>query len=218
MARIARVVVPGIPHHVLQRGNRRQPVFFTDQDYRFYLYLLHKETKKANVEIWAYCLMPNHVHLVLVPSDTDGLRMALAETHRQYTKEINRREEWSGYLWQGRFQSFPMDEAYLLRAVRYIELNPVRAGMTATPDSYPWSSARVHLGRLKNDLINIEPIVSLVDDYAGYLADGIDDKVFEHLERHLSTGRPLGDTTFLVRVEEITGRSLLKHKPGPKRR
>lgn len=217
MARMARVVVPGIPHHIVQRGNRRQPVFFTDQDYRFYLYLLKKETGNANVEIWAYCLMPNHVHLILVPSDEDGLRKALAETHRQYTKEINRREGWSGYLWQGRFQSYPMDEAHLLRAIRYIELNPVRAGLVVTPDLYPWSSAILHINRQENSLINIIPVTSLVDDYQGYLADGIDDKLFDQLEYHLSTGRPFGDPVFLARVEEITGRSLIKQKPGPKR-
>lgn len=218
MARMARVVVPGIPHHVVQRGNRRQPVFFKDQDYRFYLHLLKKETQNANVEILAYCLMPNHVHMVLVPSAQDGLRIALAETHRQYTREINQREGWTGYLWQGRFQSYPMDEYHMLRAVRYIELNPVRAGLVATPESYPWSSARIHIRQEENSMVSMKPVMDLVGDYIDYLADGIDDKLVENLERHLSTGRPVGDSTFISRVEEITGRSLLKQKPGPKRR
>jgi putative transposase len=113
MARLARVVAPGVPHHVTQRGNRRQPVFFGEDDYLAYRSLLAEGCRTAGVEVWAYCFMPNHVHLILVPSDTDGLRAALGETHRRYTRFINEREGWRGHLWQERFASFPMDESYL---------------------------------------------------------------------------------------------------------
>ena len=111
MARTARLVVPGYPHHVTQRGNRDLPVFFGEDDYRAYQALLAEWCARAGTEVWAYCLMPNHVHLVMVPSHADGLRAALGEAHRRYTRRINLRQEWSGHLWQGRFASFPMDES-----------------------------------------------------------------------------------------------------------
>jgi putative transposase len=114
MARLARVVAAGVPHHVTQRGNRRQRVFFGDDDYEAYRTLLAEGCRAAGVALWAYCLMPNHVHLIPVPPDAGGLRAALGEAHRRYTRRVNFREGWRGYLWQGRFASFPMDEAYLL--------------------------------------------------------------------------------------------------------
>ena len=133
MARLARVVVPGVPHHVTQRGNRRLETFFEDDDYRAYLDLLAASCAEAGVAVWAYCLMPNHVHLVLVPDERDGLRHALGEAHRRYTRRINFREGWRGHLWQERFHSFPMDEAYLLATARYVELNPLRARLVRKP-------------------------------------------------------------------------------------
>jgi REP element-mobilizing transposase RayT len=132
MARIARIVVPAVPHHVTQRGNRRQAVFFGEDDYRAYLALLSEYAGKAGVRVWAWCLMPNHVHLMLAPPSAEALRAALAEAHRRYSRLINFREGWRGYLWQGRFASCPMDEAHALAAARYIELNPVRARLAAT--------------------------------------------------------------------------------------
>src|SRR4030042_2517893 len=108
MARIARVVVPGFPHHVTQRGNRRQRVFFSDSDYEAYIDLMSEWCKKYRVEIWAYCLMPNHIHLIATPKTKDGLCRAIGEAHRRYTREINFRKKWHGYLWQGRFASFAM--------------------------------------------------------------------------------------------------------------
>src|SRR5688572_22130025 len=140
MPRLARLVVPGVPHHVTQRGSRRQIVFFSFDDYRSYLRLLGGHCLEAGTAIWAWCLMPNHVHLILVPAGTDGLRAAMAATHRRYTLGINRREDWHGHLWQERFASFPMDEAYLLACARYVELNPVRAGLVARPEQWLWSS------------------------------------------------------------------------------
>ena len=171
MARIARVVAPGLPHHITQRGNRRLPTFFCVEEYQMYLSLLSDFCARYHVEIWAYCLMPNHVHLIAVanrnsgdtlpnyekmfpdmqgsnvigymsPEFLDGLRGALFETHRRYTRYINFREDWRGHLWQERFASFVMDYRYTLAAVRYIELNPVRAGLATQAGEYPWS--RVH--------------------------------------------------------------------------
>jgi putative transposase len=121
MARLARVVVPGVAHHVTQRGNRRQPTFFQEDDYRAYLELLGEWCGRCGVEVWAYCLMPNHVHLIVVPQNEDGLRRALGEAHRRYTRRINFREGWRGHLWQGRFASFALDERYLRRAAPLLE-------------------------------------------------------------------------------------------------
>ena len=129
MARLARVIAPGLPHHVTQRGNRRQQTFFCDEDYQSYIHLMSEWCGAHEVEIWAYCLMPNHVHLIAVPHLEDGLRHAVGEVHRRYTRMVNFREGWRGHLWQGRFASFVLDEPYLLKATRYIELNPVRAGL-----------------------------------------------------------------------------------------
>src|ERR1051325_8431586 len=123
MPRAARLVIPGFPHHVTQRGNRRQRTFFGDRDYALYLKLLRFWCARAGTSVWAWCLMPNHVHLVLVPAAADGLATALAPVHRRYTWAINQREGWRGFLWQSRFASAPMDEAHLHVCLRYVKLN-----------------------------------------------------------------------------------------------
>ena len=127
MARLARVVVPGIAHHVTQRGNGRARTFFGDGDYALYRDLLAEHCRKADVDVWAWCLMPNHVHLILVPSDADGLRRALAGVHRRYAGIIHARRRRTGHFWQGRFGAVAMDEDHLAAALRYVSLNPVRA-------------------------------------------------------------------------------------------
>ena len=132
-------MVPGVAHHVTQRGNRRQQTFFHEEDYAAYLTLLGEWCGRCGVELWAYCLMPHHVHLIVVPESEDGLRRGLGEAHRRYTRRINFREGWRGHLWKGRFASFPMDESYLLRAARYVELNPVRAKLCRVPWRWRWS-------------------------------------------------------------------------------
>ena len=145
MPRIARVVAPGLPHHITQRGNRRQETFFCKEDYQSYLAFMAEWCQKSQVEIWTYCLMPNHVHLIAVPKSEEGLRRAIGEAHKRYSNRINSREGWRGHLWQGRFSSYPLDEAYLLTASRYIEMNPVHARLVKAPEDYPWSSASAHL-------------------------------------------------------------------------
>ena len=107
MARLARVIAPGLPHHITQRGNRRQQTFFSDDDYQSYIDLMAQWCGAHQVEIWAYCLMPNHVHLIAVPHSAEGLRRAVGEVHRRYTRMVNFREGWRGHLWQGRFVQLP---------------------------------------------------------------------------------------------------------------
>ena len=216
MARLARVVAAGIPHHVTQRGNRRQQVFFGDDDYATYRGLLAEGCRAAGVAVWAYCLMPNHVHLILTPSDADGLRAALGEAHRRYTRHVNRREGWRGYLWQGRFASCPMDEAYLLACARYVELNPVRAKLARRARDWRWSSARAHLAGEDDELVRVRPLLALASDWPGFLAQGLDAADHETIRAGERTGRPLGSPRFVARLEKRLDRPLARQKPGPK--
>lgn len=218
MARLARVVAPGVPHHVVQRGNRRLDTFFTDEDYRVYIALMAEWCGRCGVEIWAYCLMSNHVHLIAVPETTVALGRAVGEAHRRYTRHINFRQNWRGHLWQGRFSSFPMDEPYALGAARYVELNPVRARMTERPADYPWSSTRAHLAGVDDALVKVEPLLSIVGDWATFLAGGIKRHDIEALRQHERTGRPLGNDGFQKGLETTLGRTLMRKKPGPKGR
>jgi putative transposase len=216
MARLARVVAAGIPHHVTQRGNRRQPVFFADDDYAIYRTLLAEGCRAAGVAVWAYCLMPNHVHLILVPSDADGLRAALGEAHRRYTRHVNFREGWRGYLWQGRFASFPMDEAFLLACAHYVELNPVRAKPARRARDWRWSSARAHLDGRDDGLVTVRPLLDLVPDWRALLHSGLSDEEHKAIRAGERTGRPLGSTRFTARLEKRLDRILARQKPGPK--
>ena len=218
MARIARVVAPGLPHHITQRGNRRLETFFCEEDYREYLSLLAETCKRCDVEVWAYCLMPNHVHLIVVPSSEGGLRRAIGEAHRRYTRWVNFREGWRGHLWQERFASFPMDETHLLAAARYVELNPVRAKMVKNPVKYPWSSAAAHMAGHDDLLVKVGPLLEMVGDWGTYLSGGITELEAERLRLHERTGRPLGNERFLTNLEKTLGRLLRKRKPGPKKK
>ena len=132
---------PGIRITSLERGNRRLPTFFSEEDYRMYLALIQERCAESGVAVWAWCLMPNHVHRVAVPKTAEGLAAAIGRAHRRYTRAVNFREKWRGYLWQGRFSWCPMDAAPTLAAARYVERNPVRAGLVEQPWQWPWSSA-----------------------------------------------------------------------------
>ncbi|WP_426033024.1 transposase [Caulobacter sp. DWP3-1-3b2] len=192
MPRTARVVIPGTPHHVTQRGNRRQPTFLCAADYKTYLQLAAEAFKAAEVEVWAYCLMPNHVHLIATPSTDEGLAEAIAMTHVRYTRHINRREGWKGYLWQGRFASFPMDETYLRLCARYVGLNPVRAGLTRRAIDWPWSSVRAHLTGHADVLLAPAPLSRLPgDDMATFFDDDISADARVALQVATRLGRPL---------------------------
>jgi putative transposase len=216
MARIARVVAVDVPHHVVQRGNRRQPVFFSNSDYKAYLRLMSVWCGQERVEIWAYCLMPNHVHLIVVPASERGLSRAIGEAHRRYTVRVNQREDWRGYLWQGRFSSYPLDEQYLLAAVRYVELNPVRAGLAERAWRYPWSSAAAHTRGKDDILVKVKPMLKRVPDWREYLASELDSTDMEILRSHMRTGRPLGSSKFVDLLEARLGRDLAPGKRGPK--
>jgi putative transposase len=149
MARLARLVVPGLPHHVTQRGNGRQKIFFSDADYALYLRLLAESCREASVSCWPFALMPNHIHAILVPRDEDGLRAALAPVHRRYAGIVNARRKRTGPFWQGHYGAAVMDEDHLTAAFRYVLLNPVAAGLADRPQGWKWSSARAYLRGLE---------------------------------------------------------------------
>jgi putative transposase len=190
--------------------------FFCDEDYESYIELMGQFCKVENVEVWAYCLMPSHVHMIAVPQSADGLRRAIGEAHRRYTRMVNFREGWRGHLWQGRFASFVLDENYLLVAARTIELNPVRAGLVNTPRQYRWSSAAAHLRGKDDALVRVRPLLKLAPEWRRFLARVVREEDLKVLRAHEHTGRPLGDEAFLAALEQNLGRTLRRQKPGPK--
>ncbi len=218
MARMPRLVVPGYPHHITQRGNRRMRTFFKEADYQAYLDLVSEGKDVAGVSVWAYCLMPNHVHLVVVPEYSDSFARLFRFVHRQYTRRINRRENWKGHLWQERFHSFVMDEEYLLTAVRYVELNPVRANLCDYPEEWNWSSTRAHLQGNDDQVVTVLPMLERVNNWPDYLLAEDQAKQFERIRQHSGTGRPIGAESFLTDLEILTGRTLKRAKPGRKPR
>lgn len=216
MARLARVVAPGFPHHIIQRGNRRQRVFFNDDDRLVYLELLEEHTKAEDIKIVAYCLMENHVHIVAIPGAESRLAHALGEAHRLYTRRINFREGWKGYLWQGRFISYPMDESHYYAAVRYVERNPVRANLVQHAEEYPWSSAQAHVLGVADPLLYRDPWLSeMIGNWSSYL-QATERESVEALRKHAATGRPLGNDSFIENLEIELRRTLKRQKPGPK--
>lgn len=218
MARLARVVVPGHPHHVTQRGNGGARTFFEDGDYALYRDLLAVNCKAAGVEVWAWCLMPNHVHLILVPSDADGLRRALAPVHRSYAGTIQVRRRRTGHFWQGRFGAVAMDEDHLAAALRYVSLNPVRARLVARAQDWRWSSTRAHLRGKADGVTALAPVRDRFPRFADLLDSAPEEDLFARLRAAESIGRPLGSERFVARLERLTGRPLRPAKRGPKPR
>jgi putative transposase len=215
MARLSRVVVPGLPHHVTQRGNRREPIFFEDEDQEVYRDLLAEQVRRRGVEVWAYCLMPNHVHLILTPQDEAGLGLAVGEAHRRYTNFVNARGRWTGHLFQSRFASVVMDEAHLIAAARYVPMNPVRARLVARPQDWPWSSARAHMAGEDDGLVVARPLLDRVGDFTAFLSQADDVEGAAALRAAETTGRPLGNDEFILGLERILGRKLARGRPGP---
>jgi putative transposase len=217
MARIARFAVAGLPHHVTQLGNRREPVFFGDDDYELYRDLLAGQCLRQGVACWAYCLMPNHVHLILVPDREEALGRALGETHRRYSSVVNARLRVTGHLFQSRFGSVVMDEDHLMAAARYVALNPVRAGLAARAEDWRWSSARAHLEGRDDGLVSVAP---LVERCGGCFADLLDTApsagALSALRAAETIGRPLGSAVFLDFVAGATGRDPRPKRRGPK--
>lgn len=215
MPRSARLVITDLPYHITQRGNNRAQVFLGDSDRRLYLELLQRYCAENQLTMMGYCLMGNHVHLIALPRRADSLARGVGIAHLRYTQLFNARHGNCGHLWQGRFFACALDDAHLVAAMRYVERNPVRAGMVEYAWQYPWSSAAAHVGR--PDVSGFPSVVSWREQWpAGewkkMLARREDEEQLQTLRLQTRTGRPLGDKSFISRLERMLGRSL-----GPKR-
>jgi putative transposase len=208
MPRIARVVVPGLPYHVTQRGNRREDVFFCDADWQRYLELALEYSIQFGLQILAYCLMTNHLHLLCIPLLANSLARVFKPVHARYAQYLNNRLGLCGRLWQGRFFSCPMDDEHLWAAVRYVERNPVRAKMVVRAEDYPWSSAAAHCGLRLDPILSPLPLLRppQTSIWSSWLADSEDQTLLAKIRLHTQTGRPMGHEDFVTNIESLLGR------------
>lgn len=210
---MGRVVIPEYPHHIVQRGHDRKAVFATECDYHYYLDTLATFKGEYGVEVYAYCLMTNHVHLLLAPCDYKGLGQLMKRLAGRQTRYRNKLERRTGTLWESRYKSSLVDaEEYLLSCVRYIELNPVRAGMVADPGDYPWSSYRARTGVAECPWLDVVPGMEAFTrgnangaSYAAYIRAAIPDGVWELIRTAVSRCQLTGGDRFVEEVREITG-------------
>jgi len=218
MPRIARVVAVGLPHHVTQRGNNRQRIFDSDQDRLLYLKLLRTYSERHRLRLWGYCLMDNHIHLIAVPGHSGSLARTLRQTHADYARYANIKRRSSGHFWQNRYFSCALDPTHCWQALAYVEKNPVRAGMVATPAQWSWSSARAHLGDRDAgswlDLTRWRKIYT-PKQWREVLRTTVADEAHADRIREASrTGRPLGRANFIRELERLLKRRLRSRKPG----
>jgi putative transposase len=219
MARQARVIVPGVPHHVTQRGNRREPIFLQEGDEAVYLGLMSAQLRRRGVDCWAYCPMPNHVHFILTPRNEAGLALAVGEAHRRYTSFIGARDGWTGHVFQGRFGSAAMDEDHLLAAFRYVALNPVKAGLARRAADWRWSSAAAHIAGRSTPHVSVEPALERIADFAAFVESDADDQDrWAEVLKSALTGRPVGAKAWIETLEARLGHPVSPQRRGPKPR
>lgn len=217
MARISRIVAVGYPHHITQRGVRSMDIFKSDSDRNTYLQFIKEETQRYEIDVLSWCLMTNHVHFVAVPHNESSFARGFGEAHKRYTRMKNFSEGVRGYLFQGRFGSCVLDERHLLAAVRYVENNPVAAGIVKHAWEYPWSSAAFHVGNIEDDvLVKDRSLYGLVNDWLFYLSEE-EENDFNTIRKATRTGRPAGDNDFTIAIESRIGRVLRRAKPGRKK-
>jgi putative transposase len=209
MPRTARAVVAGIPYHITHRGNRGDKVFFRTTDYDRYLTWLDHYSRTKGLQVYAYCLMTNHIHVVCVPEEDDSLAGVFHALQMRYAQRVNRRRGWKGHLWQGRYFSSALDETYLLTAVRYVEQNPVRAGLVERAEDYEWSSAAPHCGARKDLVLSDAlPLLREVGDWSKWLRGEEDSRAVDVLRRNTQKGIPCGSEKFVSRLEAVLERFL----------
>ena len=212
MARIARIVAVGYPHHVTQRGNNKQVIFKDDADRKKYLDLIRIHSAKYRLDILGYCLMANHVHFVAIPQTLDALAKTFNFAHMRYSQYFNKKMGMSGHLWQGRFYSCVMDERHLYACVRYIERNPVRANIVKEPVNYQWSSARIHCGIEEKDNLGVNRIFDYIEYTRGKWNNfirTIDEREdIAEIKRHTLKGFPMGEEGLIRKLENKLGRFL----------
>lgn len=215
MPRHARLVVDNVPYHITQRGNRGQDVFFTDDDRRRYLGWLRDYSERYQLELLAYCLMTTHVHVVGLPRSSDSIARVMQILSTRHSQTINALHGWGGHLWQGRFFSTALDEAHLWSAVRYIELNPVRAGLVTLAQEYPWSSAAFHLGLRPDRYIrSSSEWGSAMEGWAEALSLPEDEELVDLIRLRTTTGYPCGGEDFVRKISEASGRDLTVRRVG----
>ena len=221
MPRVARILLPGLPHHITQRGNNRQDIFFVDDDRRVYLDLLLSHCEQYALSVLGYCLMSNHIHVIGIPGDEDSLAKAIGRTHFRYTQYVNRLHRRSGHLWQNRFFSCPLDEVHSWRALCYVERNPVRAKMVRVAWRYPWSSAAAHVsGADPTDLLDLAEWKDerALAKWKSALRQPEDESELSRIRLTSQRGRPLATDAFLSKLEHRLGRRLRPLPVGrPKR-
>ncbi|HYR84131.1 MAG TPA: transposase [Terriglobia bacterium] len=214
---MARAVLPGVPHHITQRGSRRSDVFLDEVDRHNYLHIFRESCRQFGLRIWAYCLMTNHVHFVAVPEREDSLWRTFQRTHGMFASRFNIKYGFSGHLWQARPFSCALDETHLWAAIRYVELNPVRARIVVCAEDYPWSSASAHCGLEMNPWLDSDWLpANRIANWRQWLMEGNGSELDQRIRDRTFTGRPCGDDPFVRRVEEAIGRPLMPKKPGPK--
>ena len=218
MPRSARLICPGLPHHLTYRGNRRQDIFLDEDDRRLYLRILVHCATAEQVKIHAYCLMGNHAHLIVTPPRADSLPQLIHRAHLRYAQYANERHAWSGHLFASRYYSAPLDDPHYWEAMRYVERNPVRAGLVRLAQEWPWSSARAHCG-LGIDLVLSD--VSLPGwppaKWSAWLRGEDPDQV-DLVRRATRAGRPCGGADFVAGLESRVGRRLVVRDKGRPRK
>ncbi|WBY03522.1 transposase [Ramlibacter tataouinensis] len=227
MARLPRLTLPGYPHHLIQRGNNRQPIFGSDADYRLLLELLEQYARDCKVAIHSYVLMGNHFHLLATPETEKGLPDMMQAIGRRYVRYFNSRHGRSGTLWEGRYRSTLVQaERYLLACMVYIDLNPVRAGMVSEPAQHPWSSFRHYAGIEPDRLVTPHPIFWELGNtpfareqaYADLIAAGLNRDVQQSLADATHRGWALGDATYLAELQRRSQRRAVPLAAGRPRR
>jgi putative transposase len=220
MARLPRVVALQVPHHVTQRGNGRQYILTSSQERQLYLELLREFAELHRLSVMGYCLMSNHVHLIAVPQELESLSHTLKQTHGRYAAYWNTLHHSSGHVWQGRFYSCPLDVEHLWLALRYTELNPVRAGLVQSAAEWEWSSAAVHGGQRRSDWLAMEVWRAVWDEerWAAFLHRGETETERVAIRRSTHTGRPLGSSEFVDRLEQTMQRKLRPERAGRRAR
>jgi putative transposase len=215
--RRGRVTVPGVPHHVTQRGNRRSNVFPDAEDRHLYLELLREYSMRHRLRLWTYNLMTNHTHLIVMPESPSAISDTLRDAHSAYASMFNRKDGYCGHLWQGRFYSCLLDGEHLEHAVRYVECNPVRAGIVRRAEDYPWSSAGPHVMGVEDRYLDLGlPLIGVIKNWSAWLAGDPDEETIQAIREATATGRACGSEEFIRRMETYSERSLRPRKRGRK--
>jgi putative transposase len=215
MPRIARIVFTDVPYHITQRGSRRQDVFFTASDRKAYLEWMRQYSNRYDLEILAYCLMTNHVHIIATPRKPDSMARTINVVHMRHAQNINKIHGWDGHLWKGRFFSTALDERHLWLCLRYIEQNPVYAGLVKKAQDYPWSSAAAHCGLQDDPLLTPGTGFDIeLEEWDDVLREVIDRHVVDFIKKRTHAGLPCGDRKFLVKMGKIAGLDFLEKKSG----